>query len=119
MGLSKSQNHILGLYDSLSTEGQQALTDYALFLSERYPEQENITTEPLDIDRPEEESVVVAIRRLSKTYPMLDRQALLHDTSAFLMQHVVKGRVANEVIDELEGYFKQQYENYRASINNV
>lgn len=119
MGLSKSQNHILGLYEGMSSEGQQALTDYALFLSERYAEQDNVITEPLDISRPDEESVVIAIRRLSMTYPMLDRQALLHDTSAFMMQHVVKGRVASEVIDELEDYFRQQYENHQASVDNV
>lgn len=119
MGLSKSQNHLAGLYDGLSEEGKQALTDYAVFLSERYPQQEKVPAEPLNISRPDEESVIVAIRRLSETYPMLDGKALLHDTSSFMMQHIMKGKAAGEVIDELEVYFRQQYEVYLAGKEDV
>lgn len=98
------------LFKGLSDEGRQALLDYAKFLCDRYPADKLAVQPPGDIRRPEQESVVVAIRRLSETYPMLDRQALLHETAAFVMQHVIQGKEASEVIDRLEAYFKQQYE---------
>ena len=62
---------------------------------------------------------MLAIRRLSETYPMLDRQALLHDTAAFMMQHVVQGREAVQVIDDLENYFRRQYESFRSRQTHV
>lgn len=101
-----------GLFKNLSGEGQQALLDYAKFLCDRYPADKPAVQPPRDIRRPEQESVVVAIRRLSETYPMLDRQALLHETASFMMQHVMQGKQAGEVIDRLEAYFKQQYESH-------
>ena len=94
----------------MSEAGRQALMEYAVFLQGRYPLEKDVSQVPLDIERPAEESVISAIRRLSETYPMLDRQALLHETSTFVMQHIVQGRVAGEVIDDLEIYFEQQYE---------
>lgn len=65
---------------------------------------------PADIPRPESESVVAAIRRLSQTFPMLDKEALLHETSALMTAHLMQGRGAVEVIDELEIVFRRHYE---------
>lgn len=64
---------------------------------------------PLDITRPDEETVVKAIKRLSATYPMLDRNKLLGDTSALISKHVVEGHDRVEVIDELESVFRRHY----------
>lgn len=95
----------------MSEAGQDSLIEYAEFLADRYPVEELPST-PLDIARPDKESVVAAIKRLSTTYAMLDKQALLHETSTFMMQHVMQGRDAVEVIDDMEVYFKQQYEQF-------
>ncbi|MCB1637443.1 MAG: hypothetical protein KDI15_01200, partial [Thiothrix sp.] len=67
-------------------------------------------TQPLDIPRPPQESVVKAIRRLSTTYPMLEKERLLHQTSGLMSEHVIKGRAAAEIIDELEALFAGQYQ---------
>lgn len=64
---------------------------------------------PLDIPRPEEESVVGAIKRLSATYPMLDKDKVLHETAGLMAQHVMQGRDSAEVIDELEAVFERHY----------
>jgi len=102
---------LLKLYSSMDARGQDLLLEYAEFLSERYPA-EIASQTPLEIVRPEEESVVAAIKRLSSTYAMLDKQALLHETSTFMMQHMMHGRDAVEVIDDMEIYFQQQYEQF-------
>ena len=96
----------------MDAAGKAALIEYAEFLVKRHPAIAE-EVEIQDIQRPESESVVAAIKRLSATYPMLDRQALLHETSAFMMQHIMQGRAAESVIDEMQVYFKQQYEQFR------
>lgn len=66
--------------------------------------------EPEDIPRPEQETVIQAIKRLSATYPMLDRRILFDEASMFMMQHTMEGRDAVEIIDELELVFRRHYE---------
>ena len=66
--------------------------------------------EPLEIPRPDEESVVKAVKRLRATYPMLDARKLLNETSSLMTQHVMQGRDKIEVIEELEILFRTHYE---------
>lgn len=68
-----------------------------------------VIPEPLPVPRPTQESVVKAVKRLAQTYPMLDKSKMLDDTSALVTQHIIKGRDAVEVIDELEIVFKRYY----------
>lgn len=63
-----------------------------------------------EIPRPEKESVIAAVKRLSASYPMLEKSSLFHETSALVSQHVLQGRAAAEVIDELESLFTRHYE---------
>lgn len=44
---------------------------------------------------------------------MLDRSAMLNDTSSLMAGHIIRGRPAAEVIDELEALFARQYAKYR------
>ena len=60
--------------------------------------------------RPPEESLIAAIKRLRRVYPMLDPGEMLHETSALMAAHVLQGRDAGEVIDELEVLFVTRYE---------
>ncbi|WP_019571184.1 hypothetical protein [Thioalkalivibrio sp. ALMg3] len=95
----------------LSTEDQASLLKFARFLEQESPAPApEPVPEPEPIPRPESESVIKAMRRLSATYPMLDRSKLLNETSALMGQHVMQGRPAVEVIDELEGVFRAHYE---------
>jgi len=67
-------------------------------------------TAPVTIPRPENETVIKAIKRLRVTYPMLDARKLLNQTSDLMTQHVVHGRGAVEVIDDLELLFRSNYQ---------
>ena len=58
------------------------------------------------------ESVIAAIKRLSATYPMLDKGKVFNDTSSLMSQHIIQGREAVEVIDELEALFQQEYNDF-------
>ena len=58
--------------------------------------------------RPDGESVVMAIKRLTRTYPMLDRRKLMGPTSLLVSQHA-QGRAAVQIIDELEVVFERHY----------
>jgi len=115
---SREERKLLSLYASMTPAGQAALVEYAEFLSARHQAEQQHTA-PLEIPRPDDESVVAAIKRLSKTYPMLDRQALLHETSSFMMQHMMQGRGAVEVIDDLEVYFREQYDLHKSRTDDV
>lgn len=66
--------------------------------------------EPEAVERPADEKVVEAVRRLSRTYFMLDKKSMLGATSDLVTQHILQGRDAAEVIDELERVFLESYE---------
>lgn len=99
-------------YQQLPSDQQQALSNYAEWLVSRYGKTNEIVvaTEPLDIPRPAQESVVKAIRRLSETYPMLNTSEMLTKTSSFMTRHVMEGQDSAEIIDEMEVYFRECYE---------
>ena len=109
--MSSPEAKLRDIFHRLPDSQQQQLLEYAEFLDARH----GITPseapgEPLDIPRPEQESVVKAIRRLSQTYPMLDTRDMLHKTSSFMMRTVVHGEDSSQVIDEMEVYFRECYE---------
>ncbi len=107
---------IAQLVGQLSAEHQQQLLDYAQFLVDKYPLQQPVAETsvqtPVDIPRPEEESVVAAIKRLSESYFMIDRSKMLHETAALMSEHVMQGREAQEVIDDVEALFQRYYQKY-------
>lgn len=69
--------------------------------------------EPEVIPRPVAETVVGAIKRLSLSYPMLDRHHMLDETSKLMAAHVLNGHPARDVIDDLEALFARHYGAYR------
>ncbi len=68
---------------------------------------------PKKIPRPAVESVVSGIKRLSEQYWMLDKGDMLDDTSVLMSAHLLQGKPAPEVIDELEILFRKTYENFK------
>jgi len=113
--LPPSQQRLLKLFRQLPESAQDSLLSYAEFLLQRdgQPPRRSepaCLPPPREIPRPESETVVAAIRRLSDAFPMLDKNELLHEASALMTAHVMQGRPAAEVIDELEGIFRRHYE---------
>lgn len=122
------QEQLLACLKHLSAQEQLSLLDYARYLAERQaratlPELPSMPVserkpeplpEPRAIERPESERVVAAVKRLSQTYFMLDKTRMLGHTSGLMTQHIMAGREAREVIDELEEIFHREYEELRA-----
>ncbi len=106
---SREEKQLLKHFKVLGLESRKSLMDFAEFLSGRVEPENIVPTLPLDIPRPETESVVKAIKRLTATYPMIDRSKLFNDTSALMSKHVMQGVLAEDVIDELEQIFKKFY----------
>lgn len=109
--MTADERRLLNLYRALPENRRAGLLDYAEFLLERgQPAAQPVAQTPLEIARPAQESVVKAIKRLRETYPMLDRAKLIHEISALMSQHLVQGRAAVAVIDELEVLFRRHYQ---------
>jgi len=66
--------------------------------------------EPANIPRPETETIIGAVKRLSETYHMLSKEKILHETADLVGQSLMGTRDTAEVIDELEEIFRRYYE---------
>jgi len=103
------------LFEQLNTDAQRSLFAFAEFLHANEANRVapgsdvDIPDEPVDLPRPESENVIAAIKRLSKTYPMLNSDDMLHETAHFMTEHIVNGREASAVIDDLEKLFEDKY----------
>jgi hypothetical protein len=121
--MSAEERQLLRLMRSLESGHRASLLAFARFLASgqagapavpatgevpalvsRQPEQE-----PQPEARPDEETVIAAIKRLRRVYPMLDAGEMLQETSALMASHVMQGRPAAAVIDELEALFAARY----------
>jgi len=121
--LSAEQRRLIKLFGQLGAEDRHALVTYAEFLTQRKAAEvseasNEMPADPLEIPRPDSESVVGAIKRLSKRYFMLDRSTLLNETSSLMTSHVIHGRPAPQVIDELELLFERRYREHLEFRNN-
>ena len=111
----KYQDKIAGVLQGLSPADQEAVLNFAEFLLSRAPTPAAIPAARVEIPepelcpRPQDEKVVAAIKRLSKGYYMLDKNKMLGVTSDLMTQHILQGRDATEVIDELEQVFADHY----------
>lgn len=116
--LSRDRRRLLELYGQLDETEREGLLAYAEFLAQRQQtrrDEDTPPSEPIAIERPAKESVIAAIRRLSQTYPMLDRTLLLDETSTLMTAHLMHGRAAADVIDELEQVFEALYQRHSSA----
>jgi predicted metal-dependent hydrolase len=102
------EGKLLELFGRLAPEQQDKLIAFTEFLTAGTPDGA-AATEPLAIPRPAGETVTMAIRRLTRAYPMLDRRRLMGEASRFMAQHALEGRAASEVIDDLEAVFERHF----------
>ena len=110
----RHERRLKRLFSGLGAEDQVTLLAFAEFLASRSkPQRPTELPEPTLSPRPARESVVGAIKRLSASYPMLEKARMLNETSTLMTQHVMHGRSAPEVIDDLEELFRKQYELFK------
>lgn len=105
----KNETKLLEQFKNLPKEAQKSLIDFCEFLTAQHPAIDKIIPPPKDISRPKDESVVLAMRRLSDTYFMLNKDSVLHEASSLMSQHILQGRKAVDVINDLEDLFGKFY----------
>ena len=106
-----TQQALLKAFRQMTPTARCSLVDFADYLSRQHPVvAPPVSMQPLQIPRPEEESVIAAIRRLAKTYPMLDSDDVFSAATTLMTRHVLGQQAAVEVIDELESMFKARYD---------
>lgn len=113
LNFSGKEKKLLQQFRKLSEQQQKTLQEFAAFLASHKDDIEEApakTLEPVAIPRPAKESVIKAIKRLTATYPMLEKEKVMNQTSSLMAQHIMQGRAAVEVIDELEIVFKTHHE---------
>ncbi|HEY5603176.1 MAG TPA: Crp/Fnr family transcriptional regulator [Gammaproteobacteria bacterium] len=109
------EKKLLKYFSRLTEAQQQTLLQFAEFLaargdSVRDAEVKKEIPKPIQKQRPAEETVVGAIKRLTASYPMLGKDKLFNETSVLMTRHVMQGHAANLIIDELESLFRRHYE---------
>lgn len=126
--MTSDEKKLLYYYSVLGDEHRGLVMEFIEFLGSKYPnaslsgnlpeqsseladEQVKII-EPELTPRPESESVIAAIKRLSKGYPMLNKGKLFDKTSNLMTAHIMQGRDVVEVIDEIQLVFEGHYEEY-------
>lgn len=113
ISLAPLEKKMLRSFRTLSQEQQKTVAAFVEFLSSNTNNSCAAEPErPVALPRPDQESVVKAIKRLRATYPMLDQNKLFHETSQHMTEHLLHGKPATEVINELEIMFSHHYQRY-------
>jgi 16S rRNA A1518/A1519 N6-dimethyltransferase RsmA/KsgA/DIM1 with predicted DNA glycosylase/AP lyase activity len=120
--MSPDEKRLVEICESLDAAARHTLLDFAEFLIAKHGGVSSnglaraaaeLAPEPIPppnaIPRPEVETVVAALKRLSATYPMLSKQKLFDKTSKLVSAHFMQGRDVVDVINELESIFETQY----------
>ena len=121
--MADSEQLLLRLFRGLGAADQATLLAFAEFLGSRTALRPSPAVsrsavpvpEPEPIERPPQESVVGSLKRLSKTYPMLDKSEMLSATSDLVASQIMQGGDPSGTIDRLEKIFLEHYEQLRAA----
>ena len=107
--MKRDAKALADLFRKLDKERQESLFEYAEFLLSKSGTVPQEISEPVDVPKAENETVVGAIKRLKQTYPMIDSMEVFAVASNLMTDHMVKGRDAEEVINEIEALFEDTY----------
>ena len=107
--MKRDAKTLADLFNTLDKDRQQSLFDYAEFLQSKGSLVQQDIGDPVEVPRPDNETVVGAIKRLKQTYPMIDSMEVFTVASNLMTDHMVKGRDADEVINEIEALFEDTY----------
>jgi hypothetical protein len=116
--MASAEQQLTEYFQQLAAGDQATLLAFAAFLASRSSLSQGVTVKPPEpviipepeiMARPDGESVVGALKRLSKSYPMLDKAELLSATSDLVATNIMQGTDPVGVIDELEDIFRTHY----------
>jgi hypothetical protein len=106
----KSSQQLTDLYESMDDERKLSMCDFADFLYAKAAPVSKEIPPPEDVSRPQEETVVGAVKRLKIKYHMVESMTVFSAASSLMTDHMVKGRDLVEVIDEMEMLFESAYD---------
>jgi hypothetical protein len=107
--MSRDTENLIKIFETLDAERQKSLLEFAGFLQSKGNLVAKEVAEPIESPRPDNETVVGAIKRLKSSYPMIDSMKVFSSASELMTEHMIKGRDADEVIDEMERIFEDFY----------
>lgn len=124
--MKEQEQRLLEYYRQLSPQDSHALLRFAAYLAtnqatnQGVPEAEMAAQpivseatasvpQPQLTPRPQNERVVDALKRLSASYPMLEKKKLLDQSSTLVAQHIMFGKPARDIIDQIEKVFADAY----------
>ncbi len=117
--MTKIEKKLLAVLADLDKDDRNSLLSFADFLLQKAKKEGRLlernverNIEPVLIPRPADERVVAAIKRLSATFPMLHKDSMINETASLMTQHLIQGRAAVDVIDELEVLFQNRYKEF-------
>ncbi|MBF0264244.1 MAG: hypothetical protein HQL46_03165 [Gammaproteobacteria bacterium] len=112
--MNKLEKKLLSNLKNLNPSAQNSLLDFSDYLlSKENKDNVQLAPEkPQQIPRPPEESVVAAIKRLSQSYHMINKSGVLDQAAQMMTEHMLNGKEAQIVINELEVLFSQKYQLY-------
>jgi hypothetical protein len=108
----RGERELLDLFGRLAPAQQDKMIAFAELLAGGAPDVSR--GERVIIARSTRETVTMALRRLVRSYPMLDRRRLMGEASQLMAQHALEGRAASEVIDDLEAMFERHYKKMKS-----
>jgi hypothetical protein len=108
---SPGDARLFELHARLDERGRGMLLEFAEYLAARAGAPDSARVVTL---RPARESVLHAVRRLNRSYPMLGRAKLMRPVGDLLSEHLVDGRDAVAVIDELEALYAAAFGEFAA-----
>ena len=111
MSMIKSSKELIDLYEAMDDERKLSLGDFADFLYAKAGPVVKEIPPPEEVPRPEQETVVGAVKRLKIKYHMVESMTVFSAASSLMTDHMVKGRDVVEVIDEMEELFEEAYKN--------
>lgn len=109
MSTVKNNQDLIDLYEAMDDERKKSLSDFADFLYAQADPVSKVIPQPEANARPGKETVVGAVKRLKAQYFMIESMKVFSAASALMTDHMVKGRDAVEVIDDMEVLFAKAY----------
>ncbi len=106
------EKQLHAIFKQLSSADQHAVLAFAEFLQTRQISTPTVVPIACILPRPPEESVIAAIKRLSKSYPMLEKTELFNEVSSLMTEHLLQGQDKKQIIDKLEAVFLRHYEDF-------
>ncbi|MBF0195618.1 MAG: Crp/Fnr family transcriptional regulator [Magnetococcales bacterium] len=110
----KERADLLAAFRHLNPANKLTLIQFAKFLQSQQTEGEKpISQEPLDLPKPADESAVKALKRLKRSYPMIDADMSLLDDASRLLMEKITGTPDQEVIEKLEALFVERFKSWQ------